>query len=35
MDDLSVEEIDDAWFWQMTHELKNLPQLCLPKNRYG
>lgn len=35
MDDLSIEELDDAWFWQLILGEKNLPQLCLPRNRYG
>ena len=35
MEDSLIEDIDDAWFWQLTEKRKNLPQLRLPRNRYG
>jgi hypothetical protein len=32
MDDLSIEDVDDAWFWQLIDKkLKG----CLPRNRFG
>ena len=33
MKDVEIEEVDDAWLWQLSS--KNLPQLRLPRNRYG
>jgi len=35
MEDSLIEDVDDAWFWQITEKRKNLPQLRLPRNRYG
>jgi hypothetical protein len=34
MDDISIEDVDDAWFWQLIDK-KHLSQLCLPRNRFG
>jgi len=33
MEDIEIEEVDDVWIWQI--KTKKLPQLCLPRNRYG
>lgn len=32
MDDLSIEDVDDAWFWQLID--KKL-RGCFPRNRFG
>lgn len=35
MEDSLIEDVDDVWFWQLTEKRKDLPQLRLPRNRYG
>ena len=33
MDEMEIEEIDEVWVWQISSI--NLPQLRLPRNRFG
>jgi len=33
MEEMELEEIDEVWVWQISS--KDLPQLRLPRNRYG
>ena len=35
MDPQSMEDVDDAWYWQLVEGRENLPLLCLPRNRFG
>ena len=34
-DDIEIEDVDDSWYWQITQGKKCLPQMCLPRNRFG
>lgn len=33
--DLALEDVNEAWFWQLMTNKRALPQKCLPRNRYG
>lgn len=35
IDEMSIEDVDDAWFWQLTEKGVYRSQICLPRNRFG
>ena len=30
-----IEEVDAVWYWVLDQDKKDIPQLCLPRNRTG